>query len=101
MQTLTEYSHLHEWVKQRTADFQRLPAETTETLPFGNLPRLAGCIEERLQQDLLFSGSPEKQPWLTRLGAELCRIELDGSGDAQRIRAYAEDLSCTAWRTTP
>lgn len=101
MQTLTEYSHLHEWVKQKTADFQRLPAETTETLPFGNLPRLAGCIEERLQQDLLFSGSPEKQAWLTRLGAELCRIELDGSGDAQRIRAYAEDLSCTAWRTTP
>ena len=101
MQTLTEYSHLHEWVKQKTADFQRLPAEITETLPFGDIPRLASRIEERLQQDPLFAGAPEKHPWLIRLGAELCRIELDDGGETQRIRASAEDLARTVWRTSP
>ena len=101
MQTLTEYNHLHEWVKQKTADFQRLPAEITETLPFGDIPRLASRIVERLQQDSLFAGSPEKHPWLTRLGVELCRIELDDGGETQRVRATAEDLARTVWRTSP
>jgi hypothetical protein len=100
MQTLTEYSHLHEWVKQQTADFQRLPAEITDTLPFADLPRLASVIEERLQKDPLLSATPEKQLWLTQLGVELSRIELDDSAEAQRVRTCAEDLAHTAWRTT-
>ena len=34
MQTLVPWKHLHEWVKQKTADFQRLPIETTRHGPF-------------------------------------------------------------------
>jgi hypothetical protein len=101
MQTLTEYSHLHEWVKQKTADFQRLSAEITETAPFSNLARLAGRIEDRFHRNPLFPGSPERRAWLNRLGAELCRVYLEDEGETARIRTLAADLAETVWRTTP
>lgn len=101
MQTLTKYSHLHEWMKQKSADFQRLPAAITEAPPFSELPRLASRIEERFHQDPLFSGTPEKQPWLNRLGAEFCRIELDDEAEMQRVRTLADELAKTSWQTTP
>jgi hypothetical protein len=101
MQTLTEYSHLHEWVKQKTADLQRLPAETTESSPFSELPRLAGRIEERFHKNPLFPGVPEPQPWLTRFGVELSRIELDDEVEMQRLRALAVELANTEWQTAP
>ena len=47
MQTLTRWSHLHQWVRQKTADFQMLSAELNETDPFNVLPPLAAQIEER------------------------------------------------------
>lgn len=100
MQSLVEYSHLHEWVKQKTADL-RLPADITEAPPFSDLPRLASRVEERLHHNPFFPGSPEKQPWLNQLGAELCRVELDDEVDTARIRAFAADLAETVWRTTP
>lgn len=100
MQTLTEYGHLHEWVKQKTADL-RLPAETTEAPPFSNVPRLASRIEERFHQNPLFPGTPEKQLWLNRFGTDLCRVELDDNSETQRIRILADDLANTMWRTTP
>lgn len=101
MQSLVEYSHLHEWVKQKTADIQRLPADITEAPPFSDLPRLATRIEERFEGNLFSSGGSERQPWLTRFGAELCRIELDTEAETPRIRALAADLAETLWRTTP
>lgn len=101
MQSLTKYSHLHEWMKQKTADFQRLPAVVTEALPFSALPRLASRIEERFHRNPLFSGTPEKQPWLNRLGAELCRIELDDESEMQRVRAFADELAKTLSQSTP
>jgi hypothetical protein len=100
MQSLAEWSHLHEWVKQKTADL-RLPAEITEAPPFSDLSRLAARIEERFHVNPLFPGSPERQSWLNRFGADLCRIELDDQDDTARIRILASDLADTAWRTTP
>src|SRR5262249_60671776 len=41
MQSLIPWSHLHEWVKQKTADLQRLSAEATTAAPFSDLPTLA------------------------------------------------------------
>jgi hypothetical protein len=99
MQSLVEYSHLHEWVKQKTADL-RLPTAVTETPPFSELPRLSSLIEERFDGNLLSFEDTERQPWLTRFGAELCRIELDNEADTARIREFAADLAETAWRTT-
>lgn len=101
MQTLVEYSHMHEWVKQKTADLQRLSAEITETTPFSNLPRLAGRIEDRFHRNPLFPGNPERRAWLNRLGSELCRVDLDDEGETARIRALAANLAETVWRTTP
>ena len=77
MQSLIPWGHLHEWVKQKTADLQRLPAEVTGNPPFSHLPALAQHVDERFHQDPLFSGQPEKKEWLTALGAELRRVELD------------------------
>jgi len=101
MQSLVEWSHLHEWVKQKTADLQRLPAEITDALPFSNLPRLASRVEDRFHVNPLFPGNPERRPWLNRLGAELGRAELDTEADTARIRTLAVDLAETVWRTTP
>lgn len=101
MQSLVEYSHLHEWVKQKTADLQRLPNDIAEAPPFSNLPRLSTRIEERFDGKLLFSGASDGPPWLTCFGSELCRIELNSEGDTARIRALAADLAETAWQTTP
>lgn len=100
MQSLVEWSHLHEWVKQKTADL-RLPVEITEAPPFSDLPRLAGRIEERFHVDPLFPGAAERQPWLNRFGAELCRIDLEEQSEAARIRVLADDLANTVWRMTP
>src|SRR3546814_4380225 len=70
MQSLVPWAHLHQWVKQKTADLQRLPAEVTNNPPFSGLPALAGHVEERLHRDLLSAGQAEKKEWLATLGAE-------------------------------
>jgi hypothetical protein len=101
MQTLVEWSHLHEWIKQKTADFSRLTTDIAESPPFSNLPRLAALLEERFQVQPLFSGTPEQQPWLNSFGAALGRIELDDETERTRIRNLADKLARTAWCTTP
>jgi hypothetical protein len=99
MQSLIPWGHLHQWVKQKTADLQRLPAEVTNNPPFAGLPALAGHVEERLHRDLLSAGQAEKKEWLATLGAELRRIELDRQEDTQHVRILAEVLAQTGWRT--
>jgi hypothetical protein len=99
MQSLIPWGHLHQWVKQKTADLQRLPAEVTNNPPFSGLPTLAGYVEERLHRDLLSAGQVEKKEWLATLGAELRRIELDREEDTQHVRTLAEALAQTGWQT--
>lgn len=101
MQTLVPWSHLHEWVKQKTADFQRLPTDVTEASPFADLPHLGGHIEDRFHRNLLFSERPEKKPWLNQLGIELRRIILDDEVETARIQALATDLAETVWQIAP
>jgi hypothetical protein len=101
MQSLVEWNHLHEWVKQKTADMQRLSAEIIGVPPFSELPFLAGRIEDRFHRNLLLNAHPERKAWLNQFGIELCRIEIDGESDQMRIRQLATDLSETNWQSTP
>ena len=100
MQSLVPWGHLHEWVKQKTADLQRLPAEITDAWPFSELISLAGCIKDRFHRNPLSPGRPERKAWLSQLGLELRRIELDDEADTTRIRALASELTDTVWHTT-
>lgn len=101
MQSLVPWSHLHEWVKQKTADMQRLPAEVTETPPFSDLPRLASHIEDRFHQNPMLASHPVRREWLNQLGTDLQRIQLDDENETERVKALASDLSETMWQTTP
>ncbi len=100
MQTLTRWSHLHQWVKQKTADLQALSTELIEADPFSSLPPLAAQIEERFNQKQAPDGVREERSWLLELGAQLRRIKLDDEQEAQRIRDLASILNRTLWLTS-
>ena len=97
MQSLIPWRHLHQWVKQGTADCQRLPIEATSSPPFSDLPQLSSRIEERLQNDPVFIRHPVEKQWLTALGATLQWIELEAEDETQRVRLLAESLARTRW----
>jgi hypothetical protein len=99
MQSLIPWSHLHQWVKQKTADLQRLPAEVTSNLPFCTLPALSQNLEERLHRDLLSSDLHEKKEWLVVFGTELRRVELDREEETHRVRGLAGSLAQTEWHS--
>jgi hypothetical protein len=101
MQTLAPWSHLHEWVKKQTADFQHLPIEITEVRPFCDVPALASRIEDRFQHSQLSPDRSNGKPWLNLTGEELCRIDLDDETETARIRRLAVDLAVTVWQITP
>ena len=101
MQSLIPWRHLHQWVKQKTADQHRLPAEITSNPPFSQLPTLATHVEERFHRDPQLAGSAETKEWLTVLGHELRRVELDTEDDTQRVRGLATSLAQTRWREAP
>jgi hypothetical protein len=95
MQSLVHYRHLHEWVKRRTADFQRLPGDIVGKPPLCDVPSLAGQIEERIQDQGLPSCTPIRLDWLEALGTELSRVEVDSEAETERIRSLAVRLSKT------
>ncbi len=101
MQSLVPWRHLHQWVKQKTADLQRLPAEITSNPPFSQLPTLATHVEERFHRNPQLAGGAVTKEWLTVLGHELRRVELDTEDDTQRVRDLANNLARTRWRETP
>jgi hypothetical protein len=101
MQSLVPWSHLYEWVKQATADLQRVSTEIADAPPFDTIPRLADSIEERLNKELLLPGSPERKTWLTQFGAELRRVQLDDDAEAASIAKLAERLEQTVWVEGP
>ena len=101
MQSLVAWSHLHEWVKKKTADLQRLSVETVEAPPFSALPPLAAHIEDRFHRKAPATVSAERRAWLNQLGIELRRIQLEDQSEATRIRELAADLAATSWQTTP
>jgi hypothetical protein len=101
MQSLVPWSHLHEWVKQKTADLQRLSGEISEASPFSELPHLAAHIEERFHRNPLLTQHPVRRPWLNQLGTDLKRIELDEEAETAYIRGRAAELAITVWQTSP
>jgi hypothetical protein len=101
MQTLFRWSHLHEWVKRKTADFQRLSAETVQAPPFSALPALSNLVEEQFNQPSLLAGMEDRRAWLTAFGTQLRRIELADDAETERVRALADAIAATSWVQTP
>ncbi|MFC0202995.1 sacsin N-terminal ATP-binding-like domain-containing protein [Novosphingobium soli] len=101
MQTLFRWSHLHEWVKRKTADFQRLSGETVQAPPFSALPALSDLVEEHFNQPSLLAGIEDRRAWLTAFGTQLARIELADAAETERVRALAEAIAMTSWVQTP
>lgn len=100
MQSLIRWQHLHVWVKQKTADLQRLRLEVTSNPPFSRLSALAENVDERIHHNLFIAGKPEKKEWLATLGTELQRVQYDDAEDTQRIHRLAEALARTMWQVT-
>lgn len=101
MQSLIAWSHLYEWVKQKTANLRFLSSETSKAPPFTVLLPLASVIKDCLHRDLTAKGQSKRKPWLVTLGEELCRIELEDGGETARIRELANELANTEWLDTP
>lgn len=100
MQSLFPWRHLHQWVKQKTADFQRLTTEVVSATPFSNLMMLADAVENRFHQQPQFARQPERQEWLGTVGEVLRRVELDTEEDTRRARILADKLASTSWQTS-
>lgn len=94
MQSLVAYKHLHDSIKQKTADFQRMSVELIELAPFDRLPALASIIEERITRPV-DSSEAFKVTWIRSLGSALERIEQEDSDESVRLRALATRLSAT------
>lgn len=101
MQSLVPYRNLHQWVKQKTADLQRVSDETSGNPPFSSLPLLATQIEERFEDNPLLSGHPTSKGWLRTLGTEMTRVEFDSDDETARVRELGKRLAETEWLETP
>lgn len=97
MQSLIPWGHLHQWVKQKTADLKRLTGEVTSNPLFSRLPLLAKHIEERFDQAPHLAGRPQQKPWLTTIGIELQRVELGNEEETSLVREVAGNLVRTSW----
>ena len=100
MQSLIRWSHLHEWVKQKTADLQLLPMEVTGLAPFALLPSLSSHIEEQFEVAPRLSGIAQHPAWLRELGFQLQRIDLENEEEGAQIRSLGRDLAETAWQVS-
>jgi len=98
MQSLVAWGHLHEWVKQKTADLQRLSVDILEALPFANIPRLATLIEERFDHAPLLTEAPTRREWLNQLGSDLRRIVMKDELETAYVRTQAADLAVSVWQ---
>ena len=100
LQPLIPWSHLHQWVKDKTANLQDLPVDITQSGPFSALPLLAVHVEEQFHRKGTEAGKPETRDWLTQLGLELQRLKLKDDEESERIRTLARELAVTKWQTT-
>jgi hypothetical protein len=98
MRTLVTWSHLHQWVKQATADFQRLSSDVIDTPPFCDVTPLASKIEDHFDLQRIVLGRAEHKPWTSQFGSELVRIKLDDADEQSRIRQLGTDLAASRWQ---
>lgn len=101
MQGLIRRSHLHDWVKRQTADFQRLPAETVQGPTFSFISPLSELIVEKLVHSPILPELEEECAWLTTFGDQVARIELSDPDETARMRRVGEALSHATWVTMP
>lgn len=99
MQSLIPWRNLLPHVLQKTADFQRLSAETCQQYPFSCLSNIAGVIEFRFQDELYDLPDQEQKPWLQALGSGLARVELDDEDKTLSIWELADRMKNTYWQT--
>ena len=101
MQSLVRYTHLHEWVKQKTADLQLLPVETAGIVPFSSLSPLATQIDEQFHKSPGLFEAQTRPAWLRQLGEDLQRLEDDGQSQTEETKLLAASLAMTVWQTVP
>lgn len=100
MQSLVPFKHLHEDIKQKTADFRRLSAALSASPPFSSLPSLAEVIEHRFVASAQTFPS-EQKGWLLALGEALSRVRLDDADQQERVRRHGQGLRKTVWQKAP
>lgn len=99
MQSLIKYGHLHDWVKQKTADVQMLEYDVIQSSPFSGLTHLSECLVNRISNGTYKIGHEIAVPWLTRFGEELRRVKLSDETETSYIRKIGARLAATAWKT--
>ncbi len=98
MRTLIPWSSLHPWVKQATADFQKLSSDLTDFQPFSDIPSLASRIDDHFELDKIVPGQSEQKPWVQQFGTDIARIQLEDKDDEERIRKLGSDLAESCWQ---
>ena len=99
--SLVPWAHLHQELKQNTADLRFLGVEEAEIEPFSQIATLATRIQNRLHHNPQSEDTTFLKDWLSVLGQELSRIELDCDENTQRVRNFAKRLADTRWCETP
>lgn len=74
-----DFAHLHEWVREKVADFGMLDFPTASASPFADLTRLETAVEERNAAATSESATSPLIGWLNAFGECLLRIELDSA----------------------
>ena len=97
MSSLTAWSHLHQWVKKKTADFQKVPGDFTSLPPFCEVPTLSSQLDQRLKKPLVPVWQAEEKNWLTTFGIELSRVDLITEDETTRVRNLALLVSKVKW----
>jgi hypothetical protein len=98
MQSLVPCANLFPAIRRKTADFQRLSAETCKMHPFSDLRNLSACLENRIKDGFHDLAEPQQRPWIGALGMGLARIILDEEKEVERIQNYALRLAQTVWQ---
>ncbi len=101
MQSLVPWAHLHPWVKQQTADMQKLSAVMTSESPFSAIPALSAHIEEQFHKQPQQTAKPVVKEWIATFGSELSRAAFDSEPETVRVAALAERLAATKWQSAP
>jgi hypothetical protein len=98
MQSLVPWKNLFPAIRRRTADFQKLNAETCGKRPFSDLASLASAITERLREGPRELGRAEQQSWMVQLGNGLSRVVLDDAAETARVRSIGHRLAESMWQ---
>jgi len=98
-QELMPGTHFHEWVKQETADLQRIPLDVSSASPFSCLKNLGSVVVERFASEPVHVGDQLAKPWLNQFGRLVQRIDVQDENENHRMREVGSRLTSTKWQT--